>query len=814
MGLLQDVRFGIRVLSRNPWFTLVVVLTVALGISVNTTVFTIVNAVFINGLPFRNSQELVYLRWSQASGGPSNQASYPDFLEIRGQTRTMQGLAAFTPLSADVNDQDTAAERVSGASISANMFTMFGERPMLGRDLTPEDEKTGAPPVVLISHFLWQSRYGGKPDVLGRSIRVNLKSYTVIGVMPEGESFPQGTRLWLPILQDEAHQKRNQRNVELVGRLAPGISIKQGTAELQTVSSRLAKTYPDTNKDLSVNAISYTERSTGGPIRTVLYSMQGAVGFVLLIACANVANLLLSRAVSRTRETSIRTAVGASRWRIIRQFLIESVMLSLLGGVLGLGLAVFGVRWFDRAVTDTGKPYWIVFRMDAHVFAYFLVICVATGILFGLAPALQISKTNVNENLKEGGRGTMGGLRARRLTAALLVGQIALTIVLLAGAGLMIRSFMNVQRLDLGVQPAGIVTVQIQPAAARYPQAADRFRFEEGLRERLVTLPGMSRLTIASQAPAGGAAPKTLKIEGRNMTDSSNRLPVVDRVSVAPGYFEALDIKVTRGRSLTAADGVPGGEVAIINEVLVAKYFQNEDPLGKRIRLGSDTGKAAEDTSSPWLTIVGVSSTVFQRGGPNNDIKPQPTLYVPLRQDTPPAFTVLARSGLPKNAVVSSIRNELRKADPDLPLYNIRTIDDILEQQTWPYRVFGTLFAVFALIALVISSVGIYGVTAHGVGQRTQELGVRMALGANQTTVMWLILKQALKRITIGLSLGLAAAFGVSRVLASLLVNIAPTDPATFVSISILLATITIAACLIPAMRAMRLDPVEALRSE
>lgn len=807
MGFFQDIRFGLRMMTKNPGFTLVAIFTLALGIGVNSTVFTLVNAVLINGLPFPDSWEIVNI------GSNRGLVSYLDYLDFRQQSRSFKGISGFAGLSADLSDRENAAERVSGASITANMFSMLGQKPLLGRDFNPEDEKPGAAPAALVSHYLWQSRYGGKPDILGRAIRVNLQTYTVIGVMPEGEEFPQATRLWVPLIQDQSRQKRDQRNVDLVARLADGTTLEQARAEMKTITSRLAQSYPETNKDVEVTVIPYTERNTGGPIRVVFYSLQGAVGFVLLIACANVANLLLSRAVRRTRETSIRAALGANRWRIVRQLLIESVMLSFIGGVLGIGLAVLGVRWFDDAVANAGKPYWIVFRMDYHVAAFFIAICVATGILFGLAPALQISKTNVNETLKEGGRGVSGGARAKRMTNVLLVAEIGLTIVLLVGAGLMIRSFLNSQRVEIGVETENLMTVQVQPPSARYPQPADRLAFEERLMERLRTIQGIDKLTIASQPPMGGAATKTLSAAGRNLADRNNKLPFVGRVAVVPEYFETLGITLRQGRTFTPADGAPGSEVAIVNEPFVTRYFSGGDALGKRIRLGQDLDRAAEDPNAPWLTIVGVSPPVLQQTG-RNDSTIQPTVYLPYRQEPTIAFTVLARSRLPRETVTAALRNELRNVDPDIPLYNIRTMDDMLAQRTWPFRVFGTLFAAFAIIALVLSSVGIYAVTAYGVGQRTQEIGVRMALGASQKDVLWLVLRQGLRRIGIGLALGLLAAWGLSRVLASILVEVRPDDPATFVSIAILLYAVTLAACLVPARRAMYLDPVDALRTE
>jgi putative ABC transport system permease protein len=806
-GLLHDLRFGLRVLLKNRAFTGVAVLTLALGIGVNTAIFTIVNTVVFKGMPFDNPAEIAFI--SSNRGG----ISYPDFLDFRDQSRSFKGLGAFTNLPADLCDADAAAERVSGARISTNTFSLLGARPLIGRDFTDADERRGADPVVLLSYGLWQARYARDAGILGRTIRINLADYTVIGVMQPGEGFPQDTRLWTPFIPDAAAERRDARSLVVFGRLGDTVSFELAGAELATIARGLAEAYPETNEDIEARVAPYTDRGTTGPIRVILYSMLGAVGFVLLIACANVANLLLARAIGRTRETSIRTALGASRWRIVRQLLVESVTMSLMGGVLGLGIAVLGVRWIDAATLPTGRPYWLDFAMDYRVFGYFAAVSVLTGILFGLAPALQISGSNVNENLKEGGRGSSGGTRAGRVTGALLVGQIGLTIVLLVGAGLMIRSFLITQRFDIGVETENLVTVQVAPPAARYPQPADRIAFQERLGERLEGLPDVDTLTLVSHPPAGGAAFRTLKIEGRDMTDANNRLPIVARLSVVPGYFDALSLSVKRGRGFTETDGAAGAEAVIVNEPFVARYFPDVDPLGMRLRLGEDVNRGTEDLAAPWLTIVGVSPPVFQQS-PNQDLRVQPTVYVPFRQDPPVAFTVLARSRVSDDAVVAAIRNELRQVDADLPVFNVRTLDDILAQRNWPYRIFGTLFGVFAVIALLMSSVGIYAVTAHGVGQRTQELGVRMALGAGRRDILWLVLRRGIARIALGVALGLIAAWGASRVLSAVLVNTAPTDPATFVSIAVLLAVVTLVACFIPARRATRLDPVDALRTD
>jgi len=805
--MLHDFRFGLRVLLKNRAFTAVVVATLALGIGVNTAIFTIVNAVVFKGMPFPNPQELAFI--SSNRGG----ISYPDFIDFRDQGRLFKGSGASNGFGADLSDGESAAERVTGARLTANTFSLLGAQPLLGRDFTPADEQRGAEPVVLLSYGLWTTRYGSDAEIVGKTIRINLTEYSVVGVMKPGEAFPNDTRLWVPLVRDASTENRNARNLVVFGRLGDGVSFERAGVELSGIAAQLAQAYPETNKEIEVRVAPYTDRGTTGAIRDILYSLLGAVCFVLLIACANVANLLLARAVRRTRETSIRTAIGASRWRIVRQLLVESVMMSVLGGVLGLGIGLLGVRWIDVATQPTGRPYWIDFTMDYRVFGYFAAISIFTGILFGLAPALQISKSNVSENLKEGGRGGGGGKRARWLTDVLLVGQIALTIVLLVGAGLMIRSFLITQRFDIGVNTENLVSVQLTLPNARYPQPADRLAFQERLEERLDAVPGVDALTIVSNPPASGAQMLTLKIDGREMVDANNRLPTVYRLVVVPDYFESLELPIRRGRGFSETDGAPGAEAVIVNETFVTRYFPDTDPLGSRLRLGTDVNRGTEDPAAPWLTIVGVSPPVFQQS-PNQDLRVQPTVYVPFRQEPLIGFTILARTKVSGDAVVTAIRNELRQLDADLPLFNIRTMDDILAQRNWPYRIFGTLFGTFAVIALLISAVGIYAVTAHGVGQRTQEIGVRMALGADRRDILWLVLKQGTLRIGIGLVLGVVAAAFASRAIGAVLVNTSTRDPLTFIAICLLLTAVTLLACFMPARRATQLHPTQALRVE
>lgn len=809
MGFLRDFRFGLRILTRNPGFALVAVVTLGLGIGANSTVFTLVNGVFFRGLPFENPGEIVSVRSIRQPQGFRTNVSWLDYLDLREQARSFRDLGAYSNVAADLSDGERAAERVDGATVTINTFSLLGQQVAIGRGFTPDDGGRDAPPVVLISYGVWQSRYGGDPGIVGRSIKVNLEYRTVVGVMPEGEGFPDGTGLWMPFVPGEAHVRRDQRNLQVFGRLEDGVTLTEAGAEVETIAASLADAWPDTNENVSATVFPFTDLGDGGEIVAVFTALQGAVSFVLLIACANLANLLLSRAVGRTRETSVRAAVGAARGRIVRQLLVESLTMSVLGGLLGLGLTVVAVRTFWNAVADTGPPYWLSFPIDYQVFGYFLVICVASAFLFGLAPALQISRTDINENLREGGRGSSGTIRARRLTGALLIGEIAMTLVLLVGAGLMVRSFLNTQRTDPGIDPRNLLTARVSLPQARYPEASERVRFATRLVERVLSIPGVQAATVASNVPGQGAVGRVPIFEDReNPPDptAQNRLPRVWSVSVAPGYFDALDLRLLGGRDFTPLDGEPGAEVAIVNEVFRDRYWPGENPLGKRLKL-------SDDPDAPWIAVIGVSPAVLQASS-DEDPSIQPTVYVPFRQEPDFGTRLIARTSLPPEAIASALNEELRLLDPDTPLFDIQTVEEILRRRNWPYRVFGSLFAIFALVALVMSSVGIYGVTAYTVGQRTQEIGIRMALGARHRDILRLVLGQGVRRIAIGLAIGLFGAWAVSRILNSVLVNVTATDPLTFTLIPLLLTAVTLTACLLPARRALRLDPADALRNE
>jgi predicted permease len=815
MTLWQDLRFAARLLIKDRWFTLLAVVALGLGIGVNNTVFTFVNAVLLRGLPYADSQRILHINGRNVKRGGGMGVSYPDYEEFKAQTRTFADLGGFRGGTMNISEADRVPERVAGTSVTPNVFGILGQPMHIGRDFLPEDGRPGAEPVVIVGHGVWKTRYGADPNVLGRSIKVNEIASTIVGVMPEGVKFPSNADMWQAIAPTDQDRRRDNRSLSVFGRLKPGMTVAQAQAEMEGIAGRLAKQYPDVNKDVGAEVMTFNDRFNGGPIKVVFLSLMGAVGFVLLIACANVANLLLARSAHRAREIAVRVALGATRWRVVRQLLVESILLGCLGGVLGLGLSVVGVRLFDAAVQDSGKPYWIQFTMDATVFAFLAGVCVLTGIIFGLAPALQISRTNVNSTLKEGGRTGTGGVRARRFSSAMVVFQLALTIVLLVGAGLMIRSFLKLYALDLGVETDRLVTMRMVLAERKYAKPDDRRLFHERLAVRLGSMPGLKAAAVATAIPLGGGPSHSFEIEGRPAPAEGAQAPSVTKVAVSPRYFDTVDVRLRRGRPFTDADGAPGSETVIVNERFVAQFFAREDPIGRRIRMQERRDFDGDGKNDPdrWLTIIGIAPSIRQRA--RQEVETDAVAYVPYRYDASRGVSILARSATADSgSIVNQLREEVRAVDADQPVFLVQKMDEFLAQARWPFRVFGSLFAIFAVIALVLSAVGIYAVTAYTVTQRTQEIGVRMALGAQGKQVSWLILRQGMLQLVLGVAIGLGGAFGISRVIRTLLVQVTPTDPVTFFSITLLLFIVMAAACLIPARRATRLDPVIALRVE
>ena len=801
--MLQDLRFAFRLLAKERWYTAVAVTALALGIGVNTTGFVIVNGAFLRGLPYDNADRL-YVLSGQTRGGRTG-ASFPDYQDWRAQSRTFAAIGAFRNENMNVSDDRALPEQVAGTWITTNVFRQLGQTMQLGRDFLPTDDQQDAERVVIIGFRVWQNRYGGAPSVIGKSIRVNGHAATIVGVMPRGVAFPHNNELWMPLTATAADASRRARTLNVLGFLRDDVTRAEAQAEMNGIAQRLAAAYPDTNKDvIGVRMATFTEEYVGGRARVMFLALMGAVGFVLLIACANVANLLLARSAHRAREIAVRVASGATRWRVLRQLLVESVVLGCIGGIIGFGIAQTAVPMLDAIIqADPGKPYWIAFTVDYVVLAYVAGLCVFTGILFGLAPALHVSKANITDVLKEGGRGTLGNRRMQWLSGSMVVVELALTIVLLVGAGLMLRTFVNLAYVDVGIDTQQLIAMRLRLSSGNYPTAEARRAFFDRLEPQLASIAGLADVSLTTSVPPFDAEEREILIDGRIDLAPNDRTRDVGVVMVSPTFFNVVQARPRRGRLFDDRDGAPGFENVVINEQFARRFFAGEDPLGKRVRFHH---------KESWRTVVGVTPTI-KHGSPR-DIEPEAIVYAPLRQNPPVSASLLMRSDLAPTAVMDSVRRAVQAIDADQPVFSAQTVDQMLEQDRWPFRVFGGLFVVFAVIALVLSAVGLYAVMAYSVTQRRAEIGVRMALGAEGRQVSWLILKRGLMQLAIGLALGLAGAFAIGGVLQRLLVGVSARDPLTFAAITSLLTVVAITACVLPARRATRVDPVIALRAD
>jgi putative ABC transport system permease protein len=778
----QDLRFGLRTLGKSPGFAAVAITILALGIGANATVFSLANAILFKNLPFRDSERVLYLTSVNARNpGDSMNMSVPDYMDSRNQLKSFENLGASTHSSGDLSDDQNAPESYRMSRITANGFAAIGQRPALGRGLQPQDERAGAEPVIILGWALWIKRYGGTADIIGKKIRVDSVPTTVIGVMAEDLTFPGEAEFWLP-LSISGTEKRQDRFLTVFGKLAKGATLDSAQAEVSTLSRRLAAQYPDTNKDARILVQNFNQFSLGGRVRAVFLVLLGAVGFVLLIACANVANLMLARAAGRAREISIRTAVGAGRWRVVRQLLIESLLLSIAGGLAGWGIAEWGVRAFDAAVIPTGKPAWIDFSMDYRAFGFLAAITFGTSILFGLAPALKLARLDVNAALKDGGRGAGTGIRGKRISGVLVIAEMALAVVLLAGAGLMIRSFLHAYTMPTGADTANVLTMRLELPRGKYPNPEQQVAFRTSLLPRLRSLPGVETVAIANQMPSTGGIRGTYERED-SPEDGQKRL-ATRLVLTGDGYFEILRVSARRGRVFSESDqqGEPG--TIVVNQTFANTAWPGGDPVGKRVRL-TVGGQAMQ-----WSTVVGVVPDILRDV---QEPEAQPMVYLPLCRKPLSWMFVFARTGVDPATLGTAFRREVQAIDRDLPVREVRALDDFLAMRRWPWRIFGGLFTIFAGVALLLATVGLYAVVAYGVEQRTQEIGVRAALGASGMRILKVILAQGIRQTAIGLVLGLGAAIGITRVMGSFLLGISASDPITFAVAALVLIGAAIA---------------------
>jgi predicted permease len=815
----QDVRFALRLIRLHPWFSAAVAATLALGIGANTAVFTLVNAVLFKPLPFRGGDRIVAIfHEADAQGGGRIPISYPDYLEYRAQASTVESLDAVWTDNVPVSERGDPPELHLMARVTTGFLDVLGVQPILGRGFLSTDASAGAEPTLLIAYTVWRDRYALATDAIGRSVRVGAQSATIIGVMPEGFGFPNTHQLWTPLVDTPELQQRSQRNLMLMGVRRPGVSMQEARADFSVIARRLATEYPAENPGIDATVQTFHELQNGGPLRVVFILMQGAVGFVLLIACANVANMMLSRALGRAREMSVRAALGASRWQMVRQLLVEALLLSLLGGAAGLVLSRYAVRLFDAAVANAGKPTWVLFEMDYVVFAYFAAACLLSALLFGLVPALRASRVDLDVSLREGARDS-GSRRSGILSGGLVVVQFMLALVLLVGAGLFVRGVLE-QRASVDDLPLDeVLTASVLLPADRYPDDESRLRFYDQLLADLRGTAGVRQAGIASNPPGGGAATVEYQLDGAPEAEAGAR-PTALRVAASPGYLAALDVPIVAGRPFDDRDGLPGRDSIIVTSDFAARVWPGQSPLGQRLRFYPEPPPANPAPPVPdappgpgrWLTVVGVSGNLDQRP---QEMNPSPLLFTPYAPGGYAGMTVVLRSaaGDPQ-ALAPSLRAAMQRLDPDRALGNVGTLAERVARQTWYLRVFGTAFVIFAAGALLMASVGIYAVVAQTTARRTREIGIRMALGATSRAIIRLVVGRGLKQLAAGLILGLVAALGVTRLMREVLFRVSPTDPIVFGTVIVLIALVGLAACGLPARRASRLNPVEALHHE
>ena len=807
--LLRDVQFAGRLLARDKWFSAAAVIAIALGIGANTIGFTIINAAFIRGFAFDQAEQLHAISW-RPDRGFRMRLSFTDYEEWRAQSQSFADMAGYVFSAINISDDRAAPLQTQGAWVTANHFDVLRQAARLGRTFAAGEDRRGAAPVVIIGDEIWTTRFNRDPDVVGRTLRVNGVASTIIGVMPEAMKFPENSELWLPFVPTDAQLARDARVLNVFGRLHPGVSTRAADTEIDGIAHRVKAAHPAATKDVIGGQVeSLIDRFLGRAVRPMFITVMGAVILVLLIACANVANLLLSRAMFRSREVAVRYSVGATRWRVIRQLLIESIVLSGIGAAIGLALATWGVGVFDAAVQASGAPYWLRFTIDYRVLGYVAAICVATGVLFGLAPALHVSRENQHETLKDGTRGTTTGRRSGRLGSGLVVAELALTVVLLCGAGLMLRSFVALYAVEPGFSLEGLTRMRMQLPPSRYPTAQSRAAFFDQLHGRLAGTAGFQGFASATSVPPLTDETWRVVFEGRPVTDEE-RQPFVSTVTVTPTYFDVLGVQITRGRGFTDADGRTGSETVVLNQAAVDRHFPGEDPIGRRIRFVQ-----REDEPEPvqtWRTIIGVTAPFLQ--GESDEAFKSAVIYLPFRQDTPRTSSLLVRSTLAPASVMRAVRAAMQTIDPDQPVFAIDTLPAVFANERVIYRIFSTLFGVFAIIGLVLSAVGVYGVIAYAVTKRTQEIGVRMAMGARRWDVTWLFLRKGLVQLAIALAIGLPAAVALAIAARFRLVEIEATDPVTIAAIALVVSIVALIACVVPARKAARVDPVIALRSE
>ena len=805
--LIQDLRYGLRMLAKNPGFTAVAVLTLALGIGANTAIFSVVNAVLLRPLPYPDSDRLVQV-WSTnpRTNRWGDWVSYPNFVDWREQNKVFENIATYRTWVVNITGGDHP-EALRVALVSSSLFSVLHTQPMFGRSFLPEEDHAHRNRVVIVSYGLWQGRFGSDPGLIGKTVQIESQSHTVAGIMPPGFDFPESEAAygsfdaWIPLGLDPGQDSRGSNNYRAVARLKPGISIEQAQANMEAIARSLAERYPE-DRNLGVRVAGLQE-NVAKQVRPALRVLLGAIGLVLLIACANVANLLLARGATRQREAAIRQALGASRGRMIRQLLAENTPLALLGGVVGLLFAFQGVQLLVGWGPNIPRLHETT--IDPRVLAFTLMLSLAAGLIFSIVPALKGSKIDLHDTLKESGSRSTMGVGRGRTRSVLVVAEMALALMLLISAGLLIRSFLRLEDVDLGFSPDRALTAMILLPRSKYTEPHKQAAFFKAVVDRIEALPGVDSAGGSESVPLVSNNSGGVRIEGRPEPRPGGLWIQAERAKITPDYFRAMGIRLLRGRTFTWADNENALAVAIIDEAAAQLYWPNEDPIGKQLSVDEDPRHLV------WRQVVGIVRTVRHDGLQS---KPRPGVYIPLLQSPTPFMIVAVRTRVDPGTLSAAIRREVMGVDKDQPIFHIQTMEQVVSDSVANRRFQMTLLAIFAALALCLAAIGIYGVISYSVSQRTHEIGIRVALGAEQHDVLKLVVGQGMLLTLTGIAIGLLGAFAVTRALSSLLYGIRPIDPVTFAAVSLLLAIVALLASYIPARRATKVDPMVALRYE
>ena len=803
-SLRQDLRFAARSLLKSPGFTAVAAMCMALGIAANVFVYSPVNAILIRPLPYHEPHRVMHVNtWREGERRQTYASwSFPDYRDLQQMPDVFSALGAHRTVTWNVGGIEEP-ERIAGARVSASLFPMLGFQPALGRFFRPDEDLDGK--VVVLGHGLWQRKFGGDSTVIGRSMTLNGAPYTVVGVMQEKVRYPEAEDIWLPLEPSSQWQEgRDIRAFQVFGRLAPGVTEQTANTRIATFMRTLAERYPDTNRGMSA-WMQEVREDIATEVRAIFLTMIGAVAFVLLIACSNVANLLLARGSARQREFAVRLSMGATRRRLVRQMLTESVLLALVGGVLGVLLGVWGTDLFVRWAIPSTVPYWMSFEVDGTVLGLTLLATVLSGIVFGVMPALQLSRPELSQTLKEaGGRGGSAHSSVGRLRSTLVVAQLALSLVLLAGAALMMQSFIKSRAAPLGFDASGVLTAQMALAGERYSSDTARAVAQRTLISRLEAAPGVQGVAAVGWLPVGGCCSSRFYYpEGRQY--EQNQEPVALYNGVTPGFFSTFRVAILQGRGFTDGDALGAERVVLVNEALARREWPNESPVGKRLRFSP--------TDSQPARIVGVVANTVPRKVSDAAVREE-QIFAPLEQTGWVNLDLIVRTSGDPYAIAQTVRDVVKGFDPELPLARVMSMPHVIRDRMFEGRVYGTMFAVFGLAALLLASIGLYGVMSYVVVQRTAEVGVRMALGAQRHDVMSLLLGSGARLLILGVAIGLPAAIGLAQLLRGSLYGVTATDPLTFIVIPVALSLVALLATFLPARRATRVDPIVALRSE